>query len=142
MKEFIENLLLALVGGALYCLIEVLFRWHTYPSMFVVGGVCFLLCGLLNEFIPWEMPLQLQMLTCAVMITAVEFLAGLILNVRFGLGIWDYSNMPLNFMGQICLPFSVAWFFISGVAIILDDYLRYWFFKGEKPHYVFRRRKC
>ena len=52
-----------------------------------------------------------------------------------GLHIWDYSTMPLNIFGQICLPFSLAWMGLSGVAIILDDYIRYWFFNEEKPHY-------
>lgn len=100
------------------------------------------MCGMLNEVIPWEMPLPEQMIICAVNITAVEFVAGMILNVWLNLNVWDYSNMPLNIMGQICLPFSVAWFFLSAVGIIMDDYLRYWIFGEEKPHYTFRRRIC
>ena len=43
-----------------------------------------------------------QMLICSIIITAVEFTSGLILNVWLGLGIWDYSNMPFNILGQIC----------------------------------------
>ena len=60
---------------------------------------------------------------------------------RLGLNIWDYSNMPLNLWGQICLPFSCLWFFLSAVAIILDDELRYNIFGEEKPHYYFWRKK-
>lgn len=137
-----KSIFLFVFGGGIYCLIEMLFRGHTHFTMIFVGGVCFLMCGMLNEVIPWEMPLLEQMIICAVNITAVEFVAGMILNVWLNLNVWDYSNMPLNIMGQICLPFSVAWFFLSAVGIIMDDYLRYWIFGEEKPHYTFRRRIC
>jgi uncharacterized membrane protein len=76
-----------------------------------------------------------QSLIGALLTTFVELISGLILNVWLGLGIWDYSNLPFNFMGQICLPFFFAWIALSCVAIILDDYLRYWLFHEEKPHY-------
>lgn len=137
-----KSIFLFVFGGGIYCLIEMLFRGHTHFTMIFVGGVCFLMCGMLNEVIPWEMPLPEQMIICAVNITAVEFVAGMILNVWLNLNVWDYSNMPLNIMGQICLPFSVAWFFLSAVGIVMDDYLRYWIFGEEKPHYTFRRRIC
>ena len=137
-----KSIFLFVFGGGIYCLIEMLFRGHTHFTMIFVGGVCFLMCGMLNEVIPWEMPLPEQMIICAVNITAVEFVAGMIQNVWLNLNVWDYSNMPLNIMGQICLPFSVAWFFLSAVGIIMDDYLRYWIFGEEKPHYTFRRRIC
>ena len=41
------------------------------------------------------------------MITAVELGVGLLLNRQYA--IWDYRNVPLNFMGQICLPYSLLW---------------------------------
>lgn len=72
----------------------------------------------------------------ACFITAMELVSGLILNVWLGLGIWDYSAIPLNFMGQICLPFSILWVLLSVVAVVLDDWLRYWLFGEERPHYV------
>lgn len=44
-------------------------------------------------------------------------------------------SMPLNVLGQICLPFTLIWCILSLVAIILDDYIRFWFFNEEKPNY-------
>lgn len=76
-----------------------------------------------------------QAFTGASIVTCVELIAGLILNVWLKLGIWDYSNMPLNLWGQICLPFFFAWVALSVIAIVIDDYLRYWLFNEEKPHY-------
>lgn len=26
-----------------------------------------------------------------------------------GMGVWDYSRVPLNLWGQICLPFTLIW---------------------------------
>ena len=67
--------------------------------------------------------------------TALEFIWGLVLNVWLGLGLWDYSEMWGNVMGQICPLFSLAWCGISGVAVVLDDYLKFWFFDEEEPRY-------
>lgn len=103
-----------------------------------LGGLCFLFCGSINEFLGWDMLIWKQMFICAVGITAIEFLSGYILNIVLRLGIWDYSNMPFNIIGQICLPFTVAWYILSLLAIVLDDHLRYWIFGEEKPRYKWR----
>lgn len=125
-----------MVGGLIYYGIEVAWRGYSHWTMALVGGVCFILVGGINEFFPWTMPLALQGLIGSAIVTAVELIAGLVLNVWLGLGIWDYSNLPLNFMGQICLPFSLLWILLSVVAVVLDDWLRYWLFGEERPHYV------
>lgn len=136
-KQFYKYLFLFLVGGLVYCGIEMLWRGHTHWTMLIVGGLCFLFCGSINEFFDWEMPLWLQMLICSAGITAIEYISGIIINIIFKLNVWDYSNLPLNIMGQVCLWFSLLWFFLSALAIILDDWLRYWLFDEEKPHYSF-----
>ncbi len=81
------------------------------------------------------MKLWKQMLIGACIVTFMEFISGYIINIKLGWQVWDYSNLPFNIMGQICLPFSIIWFFISLVAIVVDDYLRYCLFKEERPHY-------
>lgn len=142
MKIFLKYLFLFFTGGCIYYCLEILFRGRSHVAMIAVGGLCFLLCGLLNEVISWKTPLVKQMLMCTMLITLVEFISGVILNLWLNLGIWDYSDMPLNIWGQICIPFCILWYFLSAVAIILDDYLRYWLFNEEKPHYiVFGRSK-
>lgn len=134
--------ILFLIGAAAYALIEVAFRGYTHWTMAVLGGILFLLLGGLNEWIPWGMPLALQCVIGAVLVTVAEFVAGLILNVWLGLGIWDYSDVPGNILGQICPQFIFAWLWLSLVAIILDDWLRYWLFDEARPHYtIILRRK-
>lgn len=49
---------------------------------------------------------------------------------------WDYSNVPLNFDGVICLPFSIAWFFLSILAIFLADAINYYVLdEPQVPYY-------
>ncbi|MBU3875697.1 putative ABC transporter permease [Faecalicatena sp. AGMB00832] len=137
MKQIVKYIVLFLVGGAIYALCELAFRGYTFKAMAFVGGICFILCGLVNEFMDWKTPLQIQMLICAIIITAIEFVAGLILNVWLNLDMWDYSNMKFNVMGQICPQFFTAWFALALPAITLDDFIRWKFFSEEKPRYQF-----
>lgn len=135
MRRLVKPSVLFVIGGLLYISIELLWRGRTHWTMFIVGGFCFLSVGLINEAFEWDMSLLKQMLISAIWITIVEADAGIILNGVYKLHIWDYSDMPFNFLGQICLPYTILWFFLSLPAIILDDYLRYWIFKEEKPRY-------
>ena len=135
MRKIYKLLILFIIGGCIYTLMEFLWRGYSHPAMIIVGGVCFLAIGSINEIIPWEMPLFLQSIIGGIIITTVELISGCILNLWLNLGIWDYSNMPFNFKGQICLAFSVLWCFISTFGIILDDFLRWKLFGEDKPFY-------
>ena len=135
LKQILKLCILALIGGITYVLIELAWRGYSHISMFILGALCFVLLGGINEFLPWELGFVWQMLIGAGIVTILELIVGIVVNVWLGLEIWDYSNLPFNFMGQICLPFSFAWTLLSGVAIVVDDYLRYWLFGEEKPHY-------
>lgn len=126
---------LALIGGIIYGALEILVRGHTHWTMVTLGGVCFIAVGLINEIIPWNMPLTVQMLIGSIIITALEFCCGCIVNLWLGWDVWDYSKLWGNFLGQICPLYSVIWYLVSLIAILLDDYLRYWLFGEEMPHY-------
>lgn len=135
LKQILKLCILALIGGMTYVLIELAWRGYSHISMFILGALCFVLLGGINEFLPLELGFVWQMLIGAGIVTILELIVGIVVNVWLGLEVWDYSNLPFNFMGQICLPFSFAWTLLSGVAIVVDDYLRYWLFGEEKPHY-------
>jgi uncharacterized membrane protein len=138
MNKILKFISLFLIGGSIYFLMETIWRGYSHWSMFILGGICFVIIGGLNEYYGWDMPFLKQCLIGAAVITGLEFLTGLIVNKMCGWAVWDYSGLPLNIMGQICLPYSLLWFVLSGVAIIIDDYLRYWLFGEEKPHYNFK----
>lgn len=136
MKRIIKYITLLCVGGAIYLGIETLYRGETHISMFLVGGLCFVAVGLINNIISWDMPFFVQMLIGMLIITGIEFVSGCILNLWLKLDVWSYANMPLNILGQICIPFMGIWFLLSAPAIIVDDYMRYWLFNEAKPHYT------
>lgn len=136
MSKLVKYIFLFFFGGISYVIIELLWRGHSHMSMFGLGGLCFVVIGLINEKYTYDMPLVTQMLIGTFVITVLEFVFGCILNLYLHLNVWDYSNMPLNIAGQICLPYMILWFLLSPVAIIADDYLRYLFFNEEKPHYT------
>lgn len=138
MKRAVKPVILFCIMGSIYCLIEILWRGYTHWTMFLLAGLCGLSVGELNEHIEWEMPFWEQDFIGTVIALALEFLFGCVLNLWLGLGIWDYSNMPCNILGQVCLPFALVWAVLVAVAIVLDDYLRYWLFGEEKPRYYWR----
>ena len=135
LKQYHKKIILGFIGGLLYVGIELLWRGHSHWTMFVLGGICFVLIGRINEVIPWSMPLWKQVLFGVLIVTGLEFATGCIVNLWLGWNVWDYSDVPFNILGQICLPYILLWIPISLVGIILDDYLRHWIFKEEKPHY-------
>jgi hypothetical protein len=124
-----------LYGGAIYCIIELLWRGRSHPSMFIAGGLCLLIVGGINNWFPWSLGLLWQAVIGAVAITAVELAAGLIVNVLLGLYVWDYSSMPMNLWGQISVPFALAWIPLAGFGVALDDWLRHWIFGEKRPAY-------
>ena len=132
-----KNVLLFLIGGISYILIELLYRGYSHYSMFIVGGLCFVLIGLLNDgLFSWKMALNSQMTLSALIITVLEFTAGAILNLGLGLDIWDYSDQPYNLYGQICLLYTCFWYLLSLPAILLDDLLRDKWFGEDRELYI------
>lgn len=115
-----------------YVLLELLFRGRSHGSMFLCGGVCVALIGLLNEVSP-ALPLSAQMLLGACIITGAELIFGLLFNRTYA--IWDYRALPHNFRGQICPQFFVCWLVLSPVAVIVDDALRL-LLGAPMPRYV------
>lgn len=140
MRKLLKYLVLFTVGALVYFEIELNWRYAVghlpvHWTMAVLGGFLFLLLGGINEKLNWDMPFPYQCFVGTVAVTIAEFAVGFLLNIVLKMDVWDYSGMPLNVMGQICLPFSLVWLVVSAAAIVLDDWLRYWLFQEERPHY-------
>ena len=134
--NILVRLYLFLIGGITYYLIEIMYRGYSFVSMMILGGICFLFIGDINErFLPWESSFLYQVFLGTVFVAMMEFSFGVVLNLILGLNIWDYSNLPFNILGQICPQFILAWIPIIAFAILLDDWLKYLFLHGEKPRY-------
>ena len=139
--RWVLSMLLWFWGGTVYFLLEVAYKTATHEpqriswTMLVVAILLTVAVERCGEQLPWRVPLWLQALCCAVLVTVVELAAGLILNVWLGLGVWDYSHLPGNFLGQICPQFFGVWFVLCLVFIPAFDWLRYLVEGGDKPKY-------
>lgn len=105
-------------GAIGYAFFEIMFRGYTHWTMMLTGGACVLTIYYLNQQFP-RAPLLLRALGGTIVILLFEFLVGLVVNLWFGWGIWDYSDVPGNILGQICPLFSGAWFILSLVLCAL-----------------------
>lgn len=101
-------------------LLELLWRKRTHWSMGILGGIVFLLLYLVFTRIGPERLLLKGVVGMAI-ITSLEFLAGTVVNVRLKWNVWDYSGLPVNLYGQVCLLYSGLWFLLSMfVALIIQ----------------------
>ena len=131
----LKYVFLGLIGGIIYYILENIWRGYSHWTMFILGGICFIALGLINEIFSWDTPLISQMVIGSLIITTLEFITGCVVNLWLGWNVWDYSDLPYNLLGQICLPFSILWYFISAIGIVIDDYIRYIYFDEEHPRY-------
>lgn len=123
-RELFIQTVIFLMGGFIYGAIEIMFRGYTHPSMFITGGLCLVWVGGLDSFYKKKIPLPVQMLMGGVIITTAEFICGAIVNLWFGMRVWDYSSLPFNVMGQICLLYLFFWILISLPAIFIENFIR------------------
>ena len=112
-----------LTGGSIYCILELLARGHTHWTMFILGGLCYAGCGFIYDISGPETAVWQQMILCTIIITVLEFITGLIVNILLGWNVWDYHKIPLNILGQICVPYMLLWFILSFPALMLNRYI-------------------
>lgn len=114
--------LFGLIAGGIYLLVELAWRGRTHWTMLPLAAVIFICAGVLDEV---ERPPSIwqQVILGTTIATALEFVAGLILNVWLGLGIWDYSNLPGNVLGQICPQFTLAWAVLVLISIRIENFM-------------------
>ena len=97
------------VGGLVYGLLEILWRGWTHWTMLICGGVCFTLMYLIART-----PMR----------PAHKLIASAAVNLTLGMGVWDYSALPFDLMGQICPRFSLMWLGLSVPGLRLCRLMR------------------
>lgn len=103
----IMYLIVFCIGGVAYNLLEYLWRGYSHWTMTIDGGLC--LMGIYALCTITDMNYIYKVISSALLITGIEFLSGLIVNRVFHMGVWDYSHMPYNIMGQICPGYTLLW---------------------------------
>lgn len=114
--RFWRKCVLFYLGGFAYMTLEFVWRGRSHGSMFLLGGACFLLIGRLNRLLRRITP-ALRLIAFSGAITTLELLTGLLVNRDHA--VWDYRKLPLQFRGQICVPYSLLWIPVSFLAAML-----------------------
>ncbi len=122
--EFIFYSFLGWVWESIYCTAKEK-KWADRGFLF--GPVCpiygFSVVGativftILPGFSKPDFPIWGIFLSCMIGSAIAEFGTSWVLEKRFHARWWDYSTMPLNIQGRICLPVSIA-FGLAGVVIV------------------------
>ena len=114
--KFLRGCILFYIGGTAYMILEFLWRGRSHGSMFLLGGLCFLLVGGgASRF--QNIPVAVRPLLGACVITGLELITGWLVNREHR--VWDYRNQLCHLDGQICLAFSLLWIPVSLAAIEL-----------------------
>ncbi len=108
-------LLVFLFGAFVYGMLEIIWRGYTHPAMLLLGGICFSAIFILEGNIS-HLNIFFRCLIYALIISTAEFIFGIVLNLWLKLDVWDYSGLPLNVLGQICLPYTALWYLLSVVC--------------------------
>ena len=121
MRKIMEYSGVFAAGGVIYVFIELLFRGYSHWTMAIVGGLAVL--SLYSISAMKECTWKKWIMDTAV-ILAIEFVAGIIINILLGWRVWDYSKYRFNLYGQICLPFALCWLGLSIPANALCGFVR------------------
>lgn len=128
-----KYIILFLIGGLSYYNIELMYRGSSHISMLICGGLSFTLIGEINHFFKRPKPIWFKMIIGAIIVTLLEFITGVIVNLWLKLNVWDYTHVRFNVLGQVCPQFTIYWVFLSLLCIIANNWIR------EK---VFREPSC
>ena len=93
--------------------------------MFIAGGLCFMLLLWLSG---QQYPFWGKIILAGLGITAVEFCTGCVVNLWLRLGVWDYSGVRFNFLGQVCLPYTLLWCGLGAIVMGFVMAARRWVF--------------
>lgn len=89
-----------------------------------------------GELVHWQDDFLRQVLRCSIFVTTMEFITGIIVNKWFALHVWDYSCMPFQLFGQICLPFVILFACLCAVGIYLSANILHLLYGEDKPQFV------
>ena len=97
----------------------------------IAGGLSFTVFSLISEKLK-GVPFLYKCILGSLTVTFIELIFGSVFNLGFGFKVWDYSNIPLNLFGQVCLLFSVLWGFLSAFAIPVSGFVIDFLRKNEE----------
>lgn len=145
---------LFIIGGSIGWLIELVFRRAAHGKWINPGFLCgpclplygtgvlvlYAFCSMDFSFIPqvW-LRKSVLILGLTVLLTAIEYVTGIVFVKFFHVKLWDYSSCRGNIQGVICPLFSLAWGAIgAGYALFIHPcFVRFIGWLAQNPIYNF-----
>lgn len=115
-----KNFAIFVIGAIGYGILEIIWRGYTHISMLLAGGICLLGIKFIYDFFK-NHTLFAKAFLSSVFISTVEAVIGFIVNIKLSLNVWNYSALPFNIGGQVCLLFSFFWFLLSLIIMIFFE---------------------
>lgn len=125
---FLNYLFLFFLGSVLGWIIEFIYRSITnkkiyfpgflngfYLPIYGFGIIILYFISNINVYFIYKVILFF------ILLTALEYITGIIFIKFFKIKLWDYNDMPFNYKGLICLRFSIYWT-IFGILFYLFLY--------------------
>lgn len=114
---FLQIILNFFIGLMVGLFLECIYRSHEHKKLVKPKLVDAQMYALIGAFLTllsfFEIPLVYELVLIFIIPTFVEFLTGY-LDLRLKkIRLWNYSKEKFNFMGLVCLRFSLYWFLIS-----------------------------
>ena len=134
-SSFVRYFTFFIAGALIYSLIEIAWRSYTHWTMGVTGGLCMSALYYINKHCK-SIPVASRALIGCAVITLAEFLVGIAVNFVCKWNVWDYSSLPFNFMGQICLLYSTIWYFLCFPAFFICEWVERSFFENPRKKRV------
>ncbi len=140
-KIIINSSVLFLLGGSLYYALEIIFRGYSHYSMFIAGGLSIVSINVVCRKITLfkNRNVIIKAIIGGVIITAIEFLIGILFNIILKENVWDYTSLTMNILGQICIPFTFLWIALSFPALLICDLFEktfFSFFPEQKSNFI------
>lgn len=123
MKKTESGIMLFSIDAVGYGLMEILWRGYTHWSMLGAGGICFVFFARMSDRLK-NAGLFVKAAVGSGFVTAVELVFGIVFNVILKKNVWDYSKLPLNIGGQVCVLYSALWGLLSIICIPFAGFLR------------------
>ncbi len=145
LTPFFRKIVLFLLCGFLYFVIEIIYRGYSHVSMFLLAG----LLGVFfidtpNNIFGFQLDYLLQVFISTFFCVLGEGITGYMVNVKMGLNVWDYSRLYGSFFyGQCNIFFVIIWMLlIAFVGIPFCDAYNYYVCKDEEiPYYQILGKK-
>ncbi|WP_081675919.1 putative ABC transporter permease [Butyrivibrio sp. AC2005] len=122
--EFIFYSFLGWIWESIYCTAKEK-KWADRGFLFgpvcPIYGSCVVIASIVFTLIPGlsdpSFPVWAVFIVCYIGSAVAEFGTSWVLEKRFHARWWDYSKMPLNIQGRICVPVSIA-FGLAGILVV------------------------